>query len=290
MRKLFPIVVIGLLFSFSLFAATAADHAAAANQAFDRGEYQKAVDLFAKAIALDAKNAEYHYMQGAAYGELAQRAGILKQAALAKKTKAAFEKAVEVDPNFVEARFGLISYYLIAPGFMGGGVDKAEAQAAEIMKRDRLDGHRAWGRIHANQKKMDLARKEYVDAVREQPRNARAHYFLGNFYLREKNWTAALHEYDMAIELDPSFMSTYYFVGELAGRSESNYARGEESMRKYLAHKPSRTEPRHAGAWYWLGVIQEKQGRKADAKTSFTNALKLSPADDDIQAALKRVK
>ena len=288
MRKALPILLIGL-FALPLLGATAAEYAAAGKAALDRNDNEKAAELFEKAIQLEPRNAQHHYNLGIAYGELAQNANVLKQASLAKKTKAEFEKAVELDPKYISARFALISYYLLAPGFMGGGADKALAQAAEIRKLDALEGHRAYARVYMNQKKKDLAQKEYVDAVREQPKNAKAHYFLGNFYLNEKNWAAALHEYDMAIELDPAFMPAYLGVARYAGRAEQSYARGEEAVRKYLAYKPAEDEPGHAAAWYALGQIQEKQGKKAEARASYQNALKLAPGDKTVTEALKRV-
>ena len=289
MRTVSLLLVLCLLSVSPLFAATAAEHAAAGRIALERDEQQKAADLFAKAVALEPKNAEYHYLLGAAYGELAQKSNVLKQASLAKKTKESFERAIALDPRHVPARFGLISYYLIAPGFMGGGEDKALAQAAALKKLDALDGHRAYARIYAHQKKPDLVRKEFVDAVREQPNSARAHYFLGNAYLNDKNWSAAQHEYDTALKLDPAFMPTYLRLGHLAAVSQTNYARGEEMLRKYLTHKPTDQEPSLATAWWWLGQVQEKQGKRAEAKSSYTRALALAPGDKDVTAALKRV-
>ena len=281
--------VIGLFAAFSLYAATAADYATQGEAALYRGEAEKAAELLEKAVALEPKNAQYHYLLGAAYGELAQNAGKLKQVSLAKKTKAAFERTIELNPNHLEARFALISYYLLAPGFLGGGEDKARAQAAEIKRRDSIDGHRAYARIYLHQKKQDLARKEYVDAVRAHPKSAKAHYFLGNFYFNEKNWPAALHEYDMTLRLDPAYMPAYLRIGQHATRSESNYARGEEALRRYLAYTPTEKEPGHAQAWFALGLIQEKQGKKAEAKASYANALKLAPGDKSVLEALKRV-
>jgi TolA-binding protein len=84
-------------------------------------------------------------------------------------------------------------------------------------------------------------------------------------------------------------MPTYLRIGNHAARSESNYERGEESLRKYLAYTPTDAEPGHAGAWFWLGTIQEKQGRKADARQSYLNAQKLVPEMRELPEALKRV-
>ena len=65
--------------------------------------------------------------------------------------------------------------------------------------------------------------------------------------------------------------------------------RGEEAIRKYLGYKPAEQEPRLASAWYWLGMIEEKQGKQADAQQSYRNALKLAPDSKNVREALKRV-
>lgn len=290
MRKASLLSLICLIVSLPLCAATAAEYAAQGRLALTRDEYEKAVELYTKAIALESKNADHHYYLGVAYGELAQAANVLKQASLAKKTKAAFEQAVALEPKHTDARLALISYYLLAPGFMGGGDDKAVAMAAAIKAYDPIEGHRAHARVHTHHKKPDLARKEFVEAVRAHPKSAKAHTYLGNHYLfNEKNLSAALHEFEMAVQLEPAFMLAWFRIGQHAAVSGSNYARGEEALRKYLAYTPKPSEQGHAGAWMILGSIQEKQGKKAEAKTSYTNALKLVPGDKGIKEALKRV-
>ena len=42
-------------------------------------------------------------------------------------------------------------------------------------------------------------------------------------------------------------------------------------------------------AHYWLGLILEKSGRKAEAKASYATSLKLQPEQKDVTEALKRV-
>lgn len=282
-------LALSILLAFTASAASDAAFAAAGRAAMMRGDFAAAAASFEKAVAADPKKAEYHYYLGGAYGRQAQSAGMFGGIGLAKKAKAELERAVELDPNHTDARFGLIDFHLVAPGIIGGSEEKAIAQANEIRKRDPLDGHRAWARIYTRQKKTDLARKEMVDAVREQPNSAKAHYFLGRFLFGEKNWSGALHEYEMAVKLDPSFMPSYCRIGEHAASSEGNYARGEEALRKYLAYTPEENEPSPANAWLNLGVIQEKQGRKAEAKQSYLNAQKLAPKSKMVAEALKRV-
>jgi tetratricopeptide (TPR) repeat protein len=290
MRKASLLVFLCLLTTLSLHAATPAENAAEGQSLMERQEFEKASHLLEKAVAGEPNNAQYHYLLGGAYGEMAMRAGMMGKVSLAKKTRAEIERAVELNPRHTEARLSLISYYLMAPGFLGGGEDKAIAQANAIRAYDGIDGHRAWARLYTTQKKPDLALKELVAAVRENPKSAKAHTSLGSFYMNEKKWAESLHEYDMALQLDPGYMPVYLRIGQLAARSGSNYARGEESLRKYLSYKPALTEPGHGSTWYVIGLIQEKQGRKAEAKQSFTTANKLMPGDKNITEALKRLK
>jgi len=257
--------------------------------AMNRNDADAAAALFEKAVAQNPKSAEAHYLLGTAYGSQAQKASIFGQASLAGKTKDEFEKAVELDPSLLDARFGLVQFYAMAPGIVGGSYDKAFAQAAEIKKHDPLMAHRAAAFIYTQQKKTDEARNEYLAEVRENPKSARAHIDLGVSYIVAKNFQAAADEFETAVKVEPSYMPAYFRVGQGAVLTSSNYAHGEEALRKYLAYTPKENEPSHARAHYWLGQLFEKQGKKAEAKASFETSLKLNPGQKDVVEALKRV-
>lgn len=257
--------------------------------AMNRNDADAAAALLEKAVAQNPKSAEAHYLLGTAYGSQAQKASIFGQASLAGKTKDEFEKAVALDPNNLDARFGLVEFYAMAPGIIGGSYDKAFAQVAEIKKHDPLMAHRAAAFIYTQQKKPAEARNEYLAEVREYPKVARAYVDLGVTYILEKNFKAANDEFETAVKVEPTYMPAYFRVGQAAALTSSNYAKGEEALRKYLTYTPKTGEPPLARAHYWLGQIFEKQGRKAEAKASFETSLKLNPAQKDVAEALKRV-
>ncbi|HET7437785.1 MAG TPA: tetratricopeptide repeat protein [Thermoanaerobaculia bacterium] len=287
--KLASTLLLSCLLASPLAAATDVELFAAGKAALEQGDPEKAAGLLEKAVAAKPNNAEYHYVLGSAYGQWAQSAGMFKQVSLAKKVKAEFERAVQLDPRFYNARMGLISFYMVAPGFMGGGEDKALAQAAEMKKIDAFMGHRAYGAIYRIQKKMDLARKEAVEAVRERPTDPKAHAFLGSQYLAEKNYAASQPEYETALKLDAAFMPANMRIGQLLALQSKDYARAETLLKKYIAYKPADDEPPVAAAWYWLGQVYEKTNRKADAKQAYATAVKLLPQYKDAVEALKRV-
>ena len=242
-----------------------------------------------KAVAAAPNDPEAHYHLGLAYGHEAQQAGMFRGMSFIKKARAEWERAIELNPKYVDARLRLIEFYIMAPGIAGGSETKALEQAAEAKKIDALNGHRAYASVYTLQKKYDLAVAEMVQAVREQPRSAKAHYLLGNSLLNQKDWKGSLHEYEMTLSLDGAYMPAHFRIGQHAAQSQSNYAQGEESLRKYLAYKPADDEPGLSRAWYWLGMIQEKQGHAADARQSYTKSLELTPDAKDVSEALKRV-
>jgi tetratricopeptide (TPR) repeat protein len=261
----------------------------AGRAALDHGDTDQAIAQLEKAVAATANNFSAHYYLGVAYAKKAQSGGIFAAMSQIPKAKDEWLRALEIDPNSIDARLRLIDFYIMAPGIAGGSEEKALEQAAEAKKRDTLAGHRAYTHIYMLQKKFDMATKEMVEAVREQPKSAKPHYYLGTVLLNQKDWKGSLHEYEMALSLDPAYMPPYFRIGQNAAQSEANYARGEEALRKYLAYKPAYDEPTLARAWYWLGMIQEKEGKKPEARQSYTNAQQLTPDAKDINEALKRV-
>jgi len=281
------LVVLAALVALPLLAQTSLIEQGRA--AMNRNDADAAATLLEKAVAQNPKSAEAHYLLGSAYGSQAQKASIFGQASLAGKTKDEFEKAVELDPNLLDARYGLVQFYTMAPGIIGGSYDKAFAQVGEIKKRDPLMAHRAAAFIYSQQKKPDEARNEYLAEVREFPKSARAHIDLGVSYIVQKNFKAAGDEFELAVKVDPAYMPGYFRLGQISVFTSSNYARGEELLRKYLTYTPKENEPSLARAHYWLGQIFEKQGKKAEAKASFETSLKLNPNQKDVAEALKRV-
>jgi tetratricopeptide (TPR) repeat protein len=254
------------------------------------GEPEKAAEAFEKAVALKPDNAGYHHQLGNAYGQAAAAAGMLGKMSMARKAKAEWERAVQLDPNLIPARFALLEFNVMAPAMFGGSEPAALEQATEIRKRDTIDGHRAFARIHAAAKKPDLARNEYVAMVKEQPTSAHAHYFFGVYLMvTEKNYKSANDEFETVMRLDPSYLPGYFQIGHVAALAANNFARGEETLKKYLAYRPKEEEPSVARAWYWLGAIHEKQGKTTEAKSSYAASLKINPNQTDVKAAMKRV-
>jgi Tfp pilus assembly protein PilF len=261
-----------------------------ARAALSRGDSDAAIAILEKVVAQDPKRAEAHYYLATAYGNKVQEIGMMGAMTYAPKITGEFEKAVALNPAYADARMGLVQVYASAPAMMGGSFDKAFEQAKAIKAIDPVLGHRAYAFVYSQQKQPDLVKKEYVDAIREQPDSPKAHSFYGQYLVSvEKNYAPAFAEFETALKVRPAYMAAYYHIGRAAALADSNLARGEESLRKYLAYTPKENEPALANAHYYLGTIYEKQGKKAKAKQSYQAALKLNPTLKLAVEALKRV-
>jgi len=289
MHNLAAVALLALASALPLY-GQAADPVLEQARALLPSQAEKAQELMEKAVAEKPNDARRHYQLGEVYGVIAQQGGMFKAASMAGKVRDEFAKAVQLDPNLLDARFGLMEFYLQAPGFMGGSEDKAREQANEIRKRDALAGHRAFAAIAAKNKDMNAARAEYIAAVRENPTAAKTHYWYAVFLMTgDKNYAASLKEMEAALALDANYMAAVFQIGHLAAITGANYVRGEESLKKYLAYKPASDEPGHHRTHYWLGVLYEKQGKKAEARAEYQTALRLRANQKDVTEALKRV-
>jgi tetratricopeptide (TPR) repeat protein len=258
--------------------------------ALGRGDTDAAIVVLEKAVVQYPKSAAAAYCLGSAYGQKAQQAGMMAGMAYAPKMKEAFEKAVALDPRHLDARYSLVQFYSAVPPLMGGSTDKALELAKAIKAIDPLYGHRACAFVYTTQKQPDLAKKEYLDGIREQPDSPRAHGYYGQYLaVVEKNYAAAFIALEAALKRDANYMPAYYHLGRAAALADTNLARGEEALRKYIAYAPKENEPPLANAHYYLGLVCEKEGKKAEAKQNYETALKLNPTLKDAPEALKRV-
>jgi tetratricopeptide (TPR) repeat protein len=116
------------------------------------GDLKGALSLAEKALASDQNNARYHLLVANICIELGQQAGIFKGMGLAHRFKEEAEKAVALDPKYVDARESQMEYYFDAPGIAGGDKKKAWATADEIGKVDAARGLLAQASLAAKEK------------------------------------------------------------------------------------------------------------------------------------------
>lgn len=92
---------------------------------------EEAIQYAEQCIGKNPASAACHLALGKALGTKAMSGGMLAAARSAGTIRDSFKKAVELDPRNLDARFSLLQFYMMAPGFMGGGVEKAQTMLAQ---------------------------------------------------------------------------------------------------------------------------------------------------------------
>lgn len=256
---------------------------------FGLRRFDDAVAPLEKAAKLAPKRSEYHLWLARAYGRSAQQANVLRMPGLAKKSRVSYEEAVALDPGNLEARSDLIQFYLVAPGFMGGSVEKAREQAAEIKKRDAVRGAISFATIAMNQKDEAGAERELEAAIRAAPADPRPRLGLGSLYASQEKWDAAFAAFEALLTTDPDHWDALYQVGRTGAVSGRRLDRAEACLKRYLAHPPGPDSAPLANAHYRLGMVYEHKGDKAAARAEYQKALRLDPALDDAKEALGKL-
>ncbi|MCX6641672.1 MAG: tetratricopeptide repeat protein [bacterium] len=253
-------------------------------------DVEKSIGYLEKAVELHPNDTNYRLWLGNSYGAKAQSAGIFKQASLAGKVKKEFEKAVELDPDNLQARSGLMQYYLQAPGIMGGSDKKALQQAEEIKKRNMAMGCQAYAQIYTKDKKYDLAEKEYLSAIAQCPDSLDLRYGLGFLYQQTEKYDQAFSVYEAVLKEHPENATALYQIGRTASISGQNLERATACLQTYMTMTLKEDEPPLEWAHYRLGTIYEKAGKIDLAKQEYQEALKLKPDQKEAKEALKKLK
>ena len=207
-------------------------------------DYDQAITHLQRAVDLEGHQPDYYYWLGRAYGEKTKRSGLLKQAGLAKRVRAAFEQAVTLDPNNVAARAALGNFYAQAPGFMGGGIDKATEQAAALMRLDPLQGELLQARILEERKKPNATEalyKKLETRYGASPGAFDLYGQYGKFLLRQGHSGDAISKLKKQLSLEPGDISAYFDLAaayEAAGRSREAAAEYQKAAQINPACKP----------------------------------------------------
>ena len=256
----------------------------------ENNDADKAADWFEGAVKLNPKSAVYHDWLARAYGTQAQHASIFRQPGLVRKTKNTLDTALALDPDNLDVRDDLITYYAQVPGFLGGNKDKAREMVVEIKKRNPYRGSLATANLCAAEKDVACVERELTGLVTSYADSAAVYGSLAAFYVNQKQFDKAFAVLDERLRVKPTELTTLYAVGRTASLSGQNLDQGERALKTYLAGPIPERGPAPAHVHYRLGTIYEKKGAKDLAREEYRAALQLNPRHEDAQKALAALK
>ncbi|MGI9078068.1 MAG: tetratricopeptide repeat protein [Gemmatimonadaceae bacterium] len=253
------------------------------------GDFSGASRLFERATRTEGATSEHYRWFGQALGQLAARGSKFKAPFAARKARAAFERAVSLDPENVEARVALLRYYLIAPGVMGGSTERAARQVPEIARRSPFWGRLAAAGVHEDRADNAAAEREYQKAVDEYPDSSSALYALGLLYQRLEKNDEAFAAFERMVEKHPAKINALYAIGRLGAQTGLRLDRSEEALKLFLSKPVKEDNVPRSSALYRLGMIYEKTGRRELARKEYEASLGIEQRSE-VRQALARLK
>jgi tetratricopeptide (TPR) repeat protein len=264
-----------------------------AKEAFDRGKAahnagnrDEAVNAFERAVALDPNSSLYHLWLGHAYSRQLSSAGFLRKPFIARRAGEEYNTAVKLDPTSVDAAEARLDFFLGAPGIVGGGIDKARAEAARIATLDAYRGGMASARIAEHEKQWPESERLYRSLLADYPDRTAAVDALVTLLQNAKRFDEAFTIVDERLARLPDEPTSLYNLGRLAAVSGQHLPRGEAAMRRFLTLTPA-DPARQSNAHYRLGTIKEKMGDTQAAAAEYQAAIDLYPRHEPAAAALK---
>jgi tetratricopeptide (TPR) repeat protein len=216
---------------------------------FMLGDFKKATDYLERAATADPNNSEYMDWQGRAYGKRAETSNPFAATRFASKTRQAFEKSVALDPKNEEALSDLFEYYLDAPGFLGGGYEKAWNVAEKISEIDPSEGYFSKAQLEQKRREFDTAEQHLRQAVSLAPHEISRLIQLAKFLANQGRIPESDAVFVQAQRLNPSSPRLWFARADVLVKQKRNLDEARNLLQKYIqapitADDPSRDEAR----------------------------------------------
>jgi tetratricopeptide (TPR) repeat protein len=201
---------------------------------FERGrpaDLGDAVSHLSRAISLEPGLAPAWFWLGRASGQLAGSGGLVERMRLAGKSRDAFARALELDPENLEYAYALVQFYLRAPAMVGGGSGKAEDIIDRFVGRrpaEKLLLEASFSLAGNDDERVVLQLSEVGDMDDRLIRRIWTEIALqlGRRQLSVHLWDAAVRTYRLIIERLPDLPAGYLGLGRaLEGSGRIDEAR-----------------------------------------------------------------
>jgi tetratricopeptide (TPR) repeat protein len=219
-------------------------------------DYKKASEVLEKAAAAEPDNAEVALWLGRAYGRRAETSSPFTAPGQASKARQYFEKAVALDPHYLEALNDLFEYYLEAPGFLGGGTEKAEAAAARIGRLDAAEGHWAQARLAEKRKEYGSAEDQLRRAMQVAPHEIGRVIDLARFLAKQGRVQESDRSFAVAERMAPDSPKLMYARADVYIQEGRNLEVARNLLHRYLNSALTPDDPPRSEAAKLLRQVQ----------------------------------
>ena len=198
------------------------------------GEFKKATEFLEKALAAEPGSSDYTMWLARAYGRRAETSGPFTAFGHASRARQYFEKAVQLNPRNLEALNDLFEYYSEAPGILGGGLDKAQAIAAQIGRVDPAEGLWAQAKIAEKRKEFGSAEEQLRRAIEIAPHQVGRLVDLARLLARQGPFQESDQSIARAEKIAPNSPKLMYDKAEIYIKHGRNLDVAKDLLKRYL--------------------------------------------------------
>lgn len=196
-------------------------------------DYKKATDAFDRALALGGGQRLYVWA-GRAYGRRAETSGPLSAPGLASRSRTYLEIAVQMDILDKEATGDLFDYYMGAPGFLGGGSNKAQELARKVSSADPAEGQHLLAVLSEKNKEYDTAEQHLQQAIQLAPKQASRVMELARFLARRGRTKESDALFEQAGRMAPESHVIEFYRAETYIEGKRNLSDARALLENYM--------------------------------------------------------
>jgi cytochrome c-type biogenesis protein CcmH/NrfG len=201
---------------------------------FMLGDFKRSADYLQKATAAEPNNSEYVDWLGRAYGRRAETANFLTAPGYATKARQAFERAVALDTTNRDALSDLFDYYLEAPGFMGGGYEKALAVAQKMAVVDPPQGYFAEAQLAQKRKEFPAAEQQLRQAIAAAPYEVGHIIALAKFLANQGRTRESDDMFATAEQVNPNAPQVWFAHADVLIKQKRDLQEARNLLQKYV--------------------------------------------------------
>jgi tetratricopeptide (TPR) repeat protein len=200
-----------------------------------QGDFKKATEALEKAVAAEPGNSGFNLWLGRAYGRRAETSSLLTAPGYASKARQYFEKAAQLNPSNLEAQSDLFEYYLDAPGFLGGGFEKAAATAEQIARINPAEGHWAQAKLAEKRKEFSIAEEQLRRAIELTPHQVGRLVDLARLLAKQGRFQEADQSFARAEAIAPDSPKVLFAKADVYIKAGRNLNVAKDLLKRYLS-------------------------------------------------------
>ena len=250
-----------------------------------QGKLNLALNNYNKVLEIDPEDAIAYFNRGNLYYEQRKLDSALRN----------YNQAIKINPEFAEAYGGLgfvyaeqgntevaiLNFEKAKQLYIEQGDTEGEQTASEFLTKlktvpnestnNDAETHISRGNAHFKGGKLDLAIKEYTQAIQLDPNLALAYNNRGLIYDEQGKYDLALADYNQALEIDPNLALAYN------NRGIVYYQQGKYDLALAEFNKALEINPEDDKSYYNRGLVYGSQGKYDLALSDFKKAIEINP-------------